>query len=962
MPPVPTIPSTFQVRVEANILDKKTTIVAEEYYDMLNNRAALRTITNNTEDYMIFDYTNDQIIYDVNGICYADDMKYDDNQLLFGMKLQQGSGVPHIYTTADTLHFAKNNGLLYMGRKAVRGIQCDWWRSCMYWGMLQSNFTLDYYFTAMYTNYTWLEPDNSHVVPIRAEITGNQYVAQINGAMYKTLHRVYEYFDFRHSIWAPEAKFLPPRGLKCAGRTSTKPVPNLTAQYSYREEIVDSLDSAISQADVYYDYSYKLVRFDYRPGNVYPYYTSNPVTEIHDYSTGIAYAIDKTLGNCSIIPIQNASFDASINITVNQNANKQFYIRMKSPSQLFYLDNKTYSYEGQRTVRGVLCDVFISKRTDFTLPYISVPFTSTFEFFFLADSWTEQNNLGQKSITKDVPIQLAITTPDSVGYSVTYNLYDWTTEDPSFNRFDVTSCYTVDQKKSFIIEWPGTWDQSIAQYQNQFVRQVTQTITRMSHVNAIRIQKPTFNFDTSNIYFVATLLDVPQPLAYFSKMPNRYRQMSNDKQVTVTSAMDCARSCNDGSTLTGCMSFDYCPSNNLCGLSKSHTQDGSVVAGSTTCDHYDRTVDNTALMISMDAAWTALKNSVLIGDFQFTVNVNGNPVKFTAGSIDENVKQNAQRQLSSQVLMNKFNMQINKNIPGYDDLVLTGVAIDDCASSCISEQSWVCNSFSYCFDTGYCVLSKLHPDTRPSVVVNKPLCDLYSKKYSADYQMIAGTTVLSSSDTIYQNIYTADQCAQLCSNYNGFNCKSFDFCDGISTCYLGKTHFYDVPQSDRQDSPMCNHFSRKYLADFQKNSRMQLLNKADRIIQNIPVDQCAKICVEQEAASCASFGYCGNSSECRLSTASMRNVGQVSSQPNLWCDIYSRTAFPDGTPYINNPQKYYAPPKSSGYSGGSMAGLAFGMIVLGLIIAVGVFFGYQKFRGSPMDNMAVSFVKDEHDA
>jgi len=28
-------------------------------------------------------------------------------------------------------------------------------------------------------------------------------------------------------------------------------------------------------------------------------------------------------------------------------------------------------------------------------------------------------------------------------------------------------------------------------------------------------------------------------------------------------------------------------------------------------------------------------------------------------------------------------------------------------------------------------------------------------------------------------------------------------------------------------------------------------------------------------------------------------------------------AFPDGTPYINNPQKYYGPQKSSGYSGGT---------------------------------------------
>lgn len=62
---MPTIPDTFQVRVEANIIEKNMTIVGEEFYDKQNNRAALRTIRNNSEDYMIFDYNNDQLIYDV---------------------------------------------------------------------------------------------------------------------------------------------------------------------------------------------------------------------------------------------------------------------------------------------------------------------------------------------------------------------------------------------------------------------------------------------------------------------------------------------------------------------------------------------------------------------------------------------------------------------------------------------------------------------------------------------------------------------------------------------------------------------------------------------------------------------------------------------------------------------------------------------------------------------------------
>ena len=45
--------------------------------------------------------------------------------------------------------------------------------------------------------------------------------------------------------------------------------------------------------------------------------------------------------------------------------------------------------------------------------------------------------------------------------------------------------------------------------------------------------------------------------------------------------------------------------------------------------------------------------------------------------------------------------------------------------------------------------------------------------------------------------------------------------------------------------------------------------------------------MEEEGFSCASFDYCGNTTECRLSTASMKNIGQVSVIANLYCDVYS---------------------------------------------------------------------------
>ena len=87
------------------------------------------------------------------------------------------------------------------------------------------------------------------------------------------------------------------------------------------------------------------------------------------------------------------------------------------------------------------------------------------------------------------------------------------------------------------------------------------------------------------------------------------------------------------------------------------------------------------------------------------------------------------------------------------------------------------------------------------------------EKYTVNYEMIEGQTVLSSSDVIYQDVYSADMCAKLCSNYQGFDydCKSFDYCDYLSTCYLGKTHYYDVPKADIQMTPSCTHYSSKLM-------------------------------------------------------------------------------------------------------------------------------------------------------
>jgi hypothetical protein len=71
----------------------------------------------------------------------------------------------------------------------------------------------------------------------------------------------------------------------------------------------------------------------------------------------------------------------------------------------------------------------------------------------------------------------------------------------------------------------------------------------------------------------------------------------------------------------------------------------------------------------------------------------------------------------------------------YRQIILTGLAVDGCATACVEEDAWICNSFSYCYDTGYCTLTAIQPLAEYHGHKNRieahQYCDLYIRKYSS---------------------------------------------------------------------------------------------------------------------------------------------------------------------------------------------------------------------------------------
>lgn len=161
---------------------------------------------------------------------------------------------------------------------------------------------------------------------------------------------------------------------------------------------------------VWYDSSFKLVRYDYHDSQPSaPYYTTSPMTMIHDFARGLQYTIDNDYENCTIMPISPGQFDAEISVQ-DYLQYKSYVVQMKNPLELFHTDVQT-RYIGQRTVRNLLCDVFIGEIQSYSMPGLTGSHPAILQYYFLTGGWTELGKDNDDSTTS-FPVKLDITIVD----------------------------------------------------------------------------------------------------------------------------------------------------------------------------------------------------------------------------------------------------------------------------------------------------------------------------------------------------------------------------------------------------------------------------------------------------------------------------------------------------------------------------------------------------------------------
>ncbi|KAJ8305362.1 hypothetical protein KUTeg_015907, partial [Tegillarca granosa] len=634
-----------------------------------------------------------------------------------------------------------------------------------------------------------------------------------------------------------------------------KPIamPSFTGQFSYNQEITIPGLGQIFASRVWYDTGYKLVRYDYTDSKpLPPFYSTNPMTHVmykdynSNYSPGLAYNIDQFYQNCTITQINAGTFDADLSGQVKTNG---YIIQMKSPLEVFHITNN-YKFMGQQ-------------------------------------DWFEVGNRESQLTTKQI-IRQEFSILEK-GLFFVYNYFDFEERHPDLSIFDVRNCFDANQQTNFQVKFQGNFHPYLDIYQKVFLGEAQAQMALISGVASLRYQTLQLSYDEDSIYLTGTLLGQAPYINYFTNIPGRVLPHKSDRVfVNTSSAADCATTCFTATSFQ-CNSFDFCPSVGYCFMSKLHTQDGAIFSNQSICNHYSNRLsddicmycsyqlegtvsDNLSPEPGLWSAYNQLKNKIYSGGFQYL----SAPQIFKPGST-----------IQGGLLLKHFKVMKKNMLLQNNDLVLEGIAVDDCAASCDHEELFDCQSFEYCFASGTCYLSKLHPDENTSLVQKHEHCDLYSR-----------IVFKSAAFMVYNNVPTATLCARKCVTNS--KCKSFDYCITGQSCRLLTTHRLTFNYRHNHITNTCSNeglsvkeiedftfMKGKYIDDFRKNLKKDITFGVTRIVAGLSPELCAKLCVEELGLNCRSFVYCGNITSCKFVSVSPKQAPAGTLVDNPGCNLYT---------------------------------------------------------------------------
>ncbi|KAI8786711.1 CAunnamed protein product [Biomphalaria glabrata] len=612
--------NSYQARVEVNILDKNYSMVVDEYLDYPGNRGLLKAYRNGKNYQLLYSYATGEVFHMSldDQTCKVMNISDDPTSFIFGpVHFDQTQGAPQtkIFGSAAALRFAAGLSDVYNGTGTVRGIPADIWTTCMSWPNVRGLLKATFYFSQL----GWTSSSPLQQVPLRIEIEGyttslgigvtaGPGVPTISPNSPRHFHHMYDFINYLPYIDADPSIFETPPGIVCRKRVNTHPLPQFKNSFTYRTEIVDSNSELITHYAVWYNGDLKMVREDKRTVNPDPVLnTKDAITEIHDFETGVRYVMDQE-GGCAIRPVDTQATDSKEDIA-RFKFNQSLVVDIRDPNSFFSF-NDNYKYVGQRTVRGLECDVYNAIIPNF--PVSGTFVNATFEYLFLGEDWDDLPLDGLDSDVRAYPVQLVISAP-SVYYTRVYNFYDYAETFPIDGIYDVSQCFPENQKLYFRLAFPTYFSPKT---ESAWIKAVHMGLLTTMQVHPIRITDISVEGQDFNTYVNVVLLGTANA-AQFEKIPASTVEHLDSKVFKgVTLPDECADLCIRNSDFT-CQAFQYCPLDGFaCRLLQKRVPTTDVLVNATQCDAFSRTIVGTGVREPfIREAFNSLAQAVAAGKF-----------------------------------------------------------------------------------------------------------------------------------------------------------------------------------------------------------------------------------------------------------------------------------------------------------------------------------------------------------
>ncbi|RMZ95134.1 EF-hand domain-containing D1 [Brachionus plicatilis] len=394
---LPKLPAEFQTRVQATFNSERTVefFLVFDYYDQ---KAEIITQEEIEHDRRVFYYDKNEYFTISNyRKCQVKKINESFDEFNFFGLVYGPDGAINMKPVNDLLHFNNEFPHMYVGQEVYRGIPVKHYRSCQDWIEFNANFLIDFYFSVSEFEQSVGFPDINAQVPVASVIKGSLTRAGRSVLIENT----YEFFEFRPFVERKSDLYVQPSGVFCHNQTFKGEMPPIPRSFSFTEEILINDKKMAKSNKVYYSYDLKAIRYDTLATKNYR--ENAPLKIIHDFNSGVGFVIDEFIGNCSIISLNNDQDSISLANSAG------LALTMKDPNQFFFIDD-TYFYAGQRLERGIICDVFVSKRTDFKGMIDKQPEYWVFEIYFMAIGQVMESSESEHPVA---PIAIKITSSDS---------------------------------------------------------------------------------------------------------------------------------------------------------------------------------------------------------------------------------------------------------------------------------------------------------------------------------------------------------------------------------------------------------------------------------------------------------------------------------------------------------------------------------------------------------------------